>query len=364
MLVSDFHYDLPEEQIAQEPLSDRAGSRMLRLDRGTGKVADTAFRDFPEFLRPDDLLVLNNTRVFPARLYGRRGGSRAQPLSPNNPAARDFLQGRVEVLLTRQISAEPNEWDCLVRPGRKIGVGEHLYFGEDSELQAVVLTRSAFGERRIRFAPVQDFFQILETLGHVPLPPYISRDDGPADQERYQTVYARERGSVAAPTAGLHFTPDILSRLRKRGIQIAELTLHVGLATFQPIRVQSVEEHRLHQEAYTISPENAEAVHRARAEHRRVVAVGTTTVRTLEYAATKSAGGRIEPGSGEADLFIYPGYRFQVVDAMLTNFHLPESTLLMLVCAFAGREPVLDAYRHAVQQGYRFYSYGDCMFLE
>jgi S-adenosylmethionine:tRNA ribosyltransferase-isomerase len=270
----------------------------------------------------------------------------------------------VEVLLTRQISAEPNEWDCLVRPGRKIGVGEHLYFGEGPKLQAEVLTRSAFGERRIRFAPVQDFFQILETLGHVPLPPYISRDDGPADRERYQTVYARERGSVAAPTAGLHFTPDILSRLRERGIQIAELTLHVGLGTFQPIRVQSVEEHRLHQEAYTISPENAEAVNRARAEHRRVVAVGTTTVRTLEYAATKSAGGRIEPGSGEADLFIYPGYRFQGVDAILTNFHLPESTLLMLVCAFAGREPVLDAYRHAVQQGYRFYSYGDCMFLE
>jgi len=364
VLVSDFHYDLPEEQIAQEPLADRAGSRMLRLDRATGRVTDDAFRDFPDLLRTDDLLVVNNTRVFPARLFGRRGGSRAQPLSPNNTAARDFLQGRVEVLLTRQISAEPNEWDCLVRPGRKIGVGEHLYFGEGPELQAEVLTRSAFGERRIRFAPVQDFFQILETLGHVPLPPYISRDDGPADQDRYQTVYARERGSVAAPTAGLHFTPDILSRLRKRGIQIAELTLHVGLGTFQPIRVQSVEEHRLHQEAYTISPENAEAVNRARAEHRRVVAVGTTTVRTLEYAATKSAGGRVEPGSGEADLFIYPGYRFKVVDAILTNFHLPESTLLMLVCAFAGREPVLDAYRHAVQQGYRFYSYGDCMFLE
>ncbi|HZS96602.1 MAG TPA: tRNA preQ1(34) S-adenosylmethionine ribosyltransferase-isomerase QueA [Terriglobales bacterium] len=364
MLVSDFHYDLPEEQIAQEPLADRGGSRMLRLDRATGRVTDDAFRDFPDLLRPDDLLVLNNTRVFPARLYGRRGGSRAQPPSPNNPAARDFLQGTVEVLLTRQINAEPNEWDCLVRPGRKIGVGEHLYFGEGSDLQAEVLARGAFGERRIRFEPVQEFFQIIERLGHVPLPPYISRADRPADQERYQTVYARERGSVAAPTAGLHFTPAILSRLRERGIQIAELTLHVGLGTFQPIRVQSVEEHRLHQEAYSISPETAEAVNRARAEHRRIVAVGTTTVRTLEYAATKSADGRIEPGGGEADLFIYPGYRFQVVGAILTNFHLPESTLLMLVCAFAGRERVLDAYRHAVKQGYRFYSYGDCMFLE
>lgn len=364
MLVSDFHYDLPEEQIAQEPLADRAGSRMLRLDRGTGRLADAVFRDFPELLRRDDLLVLNNTRVFPARLYGRREGTRAQTLCRNNPASRDFLRGTVEVLLTRQISASPNDWDCLVRPGRKIGVGEHLYFGEGPELQAEVLSRGSFGERRIRFAPVQDFFQTIERLGHVPLPPYISREDRPADQERYQTVYARERGSVAAPTAGLHFTPEILSRLHDRGIQITELTLHVGLGTFQPIRVQSVEEHQIHQEAYTISPETAEAVNRARDEHRRIVAVGTTTVRTLEFAATKSAGDQIEPGSGEADLFIYPGFQFQIVNAMLTNFHLPESTLLMLVCAFAGRQSVLDAYRHAVQQRYRFYSYGDCMFVE
>jgi S-adenosylmethionine:tRNA ribosyltransferase-isomerase len=364
VLVSEFHYDLPEEQIAQEPLADRAGSRMLRLDKTTGDITDAVFQNFPDLLRPEDLLVLNNTRVFPARQYGRRGGSRAQPLSPNNPAAHDFLQGKVEVLLTRQISSNPNDWDCLVRPGRKIGVGEHLYFGEDAELQAEILRRGSFGERRIRFAPVQDFFQTIERLGHVPLPPYISRADRPADQERYQTVYARERGSVAAPTAGLHFTPEILSRLREREIQIAELTLHVGLGTFQPIRVQTVEEHRIHQEAYSISPETAEAVNRARAERRRIVAVGTTTVRTLEYAARQSADGRIKPGSGEADLFIYPGFRFQVVDAMLTNFHLPVSTLLMLVCAFAGREPVLDAYRHAVRQGYRFYSYGDCMFVE
>ena len=337
---------------------------MLRLERGSGRVKDAAFRDFPELLCPDDLLVLNNTRVFPARLYGRRGGSRAQQLSPNNPAARDFLQGTVEVLLTRQISADPNEWDCLVRPGRKIGVGERLYFGEGSELEAEVLSRGTFGERRIRFAPVPDFFRTIETLGHVPLPPYISREDRPADQERYQTVYARERGSVAAPTAGLHFTPDVLARLQERGIQIAELTLHVGLGTFQPIRVPTVENHRLHKEAYSISPETADAVNTARANQRRIVAVGTTTVRTLEFSARLSGDGRLAPGTGEADLFIYPGFRFQVVDAMLTNFHLPESTLLMLVCAFAGRERVLEAYRHAVQQGYRFYSYGDCMFIE
>ena len=364
MLVSDFHYDLPEELIAQEPLADRAGSRMLRLNRATGRLTDAHFRDFSELLRADDLLVLNNTRVFPARLYGRRSGSRAQPLSPKNPASRDFLRGTVEVLLTRQVSADPNDWECLVRPGRKIGVGERLYFGEGSDLQAEVVARGPFGERRVRFAPVADFFASVEGLGHVPLPPYIAREDRSADQERYQTVYARERGSVAAPTAGLHFTTEILAGLRERGIQTAELTLHVGLGTFQPVRVQVVEEHRLHEEAYSISAETAEAVNRARADGRRVVAVGTTSVRTLEYVAARSPDGRIAAGTGEADLFIYPGYQFRVVDAMLTNFHLPESTLLMLVCAFAGKKKALDAYRHAVQERYRFYSYGDCMFVE
>jgi S-adenosylmethionine:tRNA ribosyltransferase-isomerase len=364
VLVSDFHFDLPQEQIAQEPLADRAASRMLHLDRETGQFADQAFRDFPTLLRAEDLLVLNNTRVFPARLYGSRQGSRSQALSPHNPASRNFLQGRVEVLLTRQVSTDPNEWECLVRPGRKIGVGECLYFGESRELQAEVVSRGTFGERRIRFAPVDDFFQAIEKLGHVPLPPYISRSDRPADHERYQTVYARERGSVAAPTAGLHFTPEILSRLRERGIETAEITLHVGLGTFQPVRVQTVEDHHLHKESYSISPETAEAVNRARGKGRRIVAVGTTTVRTLEYAIGQSREGRLEPGPGEADIFVYPVYQFHAVGAILTNFHLPESTLLMLVCAFAGRERVLDAYRHAVQKGYRFYSYGDCMFLE
>jgi S-adenosylmethionine:tRNA ribosyltransferase-isomerase len=364
VLVSDFHFDLPEELIAQEPLAHRSASRMLHLDRGTGRLDDTFFREFADLLRPDDLLVLNNTRVFPARLYGTRQGRRAQPLSPHNPASRDFLQGRVEVLLTRQLRQDPNEWECLVRPGRKIGVGERLYFGEARELQAEVVDRRTFGERRIRFAPVENFFQTMEQVGHVPLPPYISRADRPADQERYQTVYARERGSVAAPTAGLHFTPETFARLRERGIDVAELTLHVGLGTFQPVRVESVEEHRLHEEAYSISAETADAFNRARDQNRRIVAVGTTTVRTLEYAIANASDGRLAAGSGEADLFIYPGYQFRAVGAMLTNFHLPESTLLMLVCAFAGREHVLDAYRHAVQQGYRFYSYGDCMFVE
>ena len=364
MLVSDFHYDLPESQIAQEPLPDRAASRMLHVQRQKAGSEDRVFRDFPDLLRPDDLVVLNNTRVFPARLYGRRSGAKAQPLSPRNPAARDFLHGRVEVLLTRQLSQEPNEWECLVRPGRKIGVGEHLFFGEKDDLQAEVISRGAFGERRIRFARVDKFFETVEKLGHVPLPPYIARADSGGDRDRYQTVYARERGSVAAPTAGLHFTPEILSRLRERGIETAELTLHVGLGTFQPVRVEHVEDHRLHKEHYLISREAAGAINRALDQQRRIVAVGTTTVRTLEYVRAQSPDGRIVDQEGEADLFIYPGFTFRIVGALLTNFHLPESTLLMLVCAFAGRDLILRAYRHAVEQGYRFYSYGDCMFLE
>jgi S-adenosylmethionine:tRNA ribosyltransferase-isomerase len=329
------------------------------------------------------LLVLNNTRVFPARLYGHRSGQRAQPLAPRNPAARDFLRGSVEVLLTRQVADHPMEWQCLVRPGRKIGIGEKLYFGGASAsdasfggssagpppaLEAEVVERGSFGERRIRFAPVPDFFARVERIGHVPLPPYIDRADRAADRNRYQTVYAQARGSVAAPTAGLHFTPEILDHIRQRGIEIAEITLHVGLGTFQPVRVEKVEDHKLHRESYEISAGAARAINRAMAENRRVVAVGTTTVRTLEYAAglavENAAAELVEPGRGEADAFIYPGHRFRIVNALLTNFHLPQSTLLMLVCAFGGKDLVMSAYRHAVDAGYRFYSYGDCMFVE
>ncbi len=361
MLVSNFQYELPPERIAQEPLADRAASCLLHLNRNTTTSEDRQFRDFPGLLRPDDLLVLNNTRVFPARLYGHRSGHRSQPVSRRNPAARDFLQGRVEVLLTRQISADPNDWECLVRPGRKIGIGEQLFFGDPPELSAEVLTRGTFGERSIRFAPVPDFFARVERLGHVPLPPYIDRPDRPGDRDRYQTIYAQTRGSVAAPTAGLHFTPAMLEQIRARGIEIVEVTLHVGLGTFQPVRVEKVEDHRLHRECFEISAASAEAVNSAKAAGRRVVAVGTTTVRTLEYSATRR---RVEPGKGEADLFIYPGYEFRIVDALLTNFHLPQSTLLMLVCALGGKDFVMQAYRHAVNRGYRFYSYGDCMFVE
>ncbi len=360
MLVAEFDYHLPEELIAQEPCADRAGSRLLHASKNG--LEDRAFRDLPGLLRPGDLVVFNNTRVFPARLFGRRSGARAMPVSQQNPAAREFLTGRIEVLLARQMSEDPNEWECLVRPGRKIGIGEKLFFGEGGELAAEVVDRGGFGERRIRFDPIPDFFGAVERLGHVPLPPYISREDRAADRERYQTVYARERGSVAAPTAGLHFTPEILERMKQHGVETAEVTLHVGLGTFQPVRVENVEEHKLHQEPYSISEDAAAKINRALEERRRVVAIGTTTVRTLEYSAREA--GRVQPGSGEADIFIYPGFKFRVVGATLTNFHLPQSTLLMLVCALGGKEQMLAAYRHAVEQKYRFYSYGDCMFVE
>ena len=369
MLVSEFHYQLPTELIAQEPLPDRAASRLLRVNRSSGDFHDGRFRDFPDLLRADDLVVFNNTRVFPARLYGTRSGGKAQPVSPRNPAAREFLKGRVEVLLTRQVSLDPNEWECLVRPGRKIGVGERLFFrdwgeGNDDELQAEVVARGTFGERRIRFRPAGDFFGLVERLGHVLLPPYIDRPDRPGDRDRYQTVYAHERGSVAAPTAGLHFTPEILSRIRDRGIETTEVTLHVGLGTFQPVRVDRVEDHRLHRESYVISNEATAKVNRALDAARRVVAVGTTTVRALEHVAGQSDDGKVRAGNSEADIFIYPGYKFRVVGALLTNFHLPQSTLLMLVCALGGKGLVMEAYRHAVEQKYRFYSYGDCMFVD
>jgi S-adenosylmethionine:tRNA ribosyltransferase-isomerase len=371
VLVSDFNFHLPDDLIAQEPLPARDASRMLHLQR-TGGHADRVFRDFPDLLRPGDLLVFNNTRVFPARLYGRRAGARAHPVSPCNPAARDFLHGPIEVLLTRQLSTHPNDWECLVRPGRKIKIGERLLFGDRDELQAQVLARAEFGLRHLRFEPVfhssDDFFAALDRIGHVPLPPYISRADSPRDRERYQTVYARRRGSVAAPTAGLHFTPEILDRIRQRGIETVEITLHVGLGTFQPIRVDRVENHQIHSEPYSISAGAASTINRALGESRRVIVVGTTTVRTLEHAIRLGAG-TIVAGAAAADLFIHPcsefkNFEFKAVKAMLTNFHLPQSTLLMLVSAFAGRENILRAYEHAVSQRYRFYSYGDCMFIE
>jgi S-adenosylmethionine:tRNA ribosyltransferase-isomerase len=384
--VADFDFHLPEDLIAQEPLAERSASRMLHLRRDTGAFADRRFADIPGLLRADDLLVVNNSRVFPARLFGHRGGLHAQPVSARNPAAKDFLLGRVEVLLTRQLG--PFDWQALVRPGRKIGVGEKIWFGERRDLEAEIIGRGEFGERTLRFSPVPDFFALVEKLGHVPLPPYIAREDRREDRERYQTVYAKPeaRGSVAAPTAGLHFTPAVLAQIRERGIEITEMTLHVGLGTFQPVHAESVEEHKMHGESFHIPEAVAEQINRALEQRRRIVAVGTTTVRALEYAASvreaathhdpatrrsvmaraavNEARPAIAAGSGEADLFIYPGFQFRVVGALLTNFHLPQSTLLMLVSAFAGRENVLRAYEHAVKERYRFFSYGDCMWIE
>jgi S-adenosylmethionine:tRNA ribosyltransferase-isomerase len=350
VLVSDFSFHLPGELIAQEPAADRAGSRMLTLERKTGEWEDRQFRDFPSLLEPGDLLVLNDSRVIPARLFAHRAGLHTQ--------ANHRVTGRVQVLLAEQLSEW--EWKALVRPGRKVLTGESLVFGQD-DLRATVTAHGDFGERTIRFEPVADFFGTVERLGHMPLPPYIHREDKPGDRERYQTVYARERGSVAAPTAGLHFTPEILEAVRARGVQIATVTLHVGLGTFQPVRVDRVEDVKLHSERYTISEETADALNVARREKRRIVAAGTTTVRTLEHCAREAED--FAPHSGSTSIFISPGFTFRVIGALLTNFHLPQSTLLMLVSAFAGREHVLEAYRHAVDAKYRFFSYGDCMFI-
>ncbi|MHB1857054.1 MAG: tRNA preQ1(34) S-adenosylmethionine ribosyltransferase-isomerase QueA [Acidobacteriaceae bacterium] len=371
MLVRDFHYDLPPERIAQQPLQDRAASRMLAFDRATGAVQDSFFRDFPQRLQPGDLLVINDTRVLPARLFARRAGIHAQAISPHNPASKQHLHGIVEVLLTEQHA--PLEWSALVHPGRKLPVGERLFFFAPGEqeaasdaaplLTAEIVGRGEFGERRLRFDPVADFYAILDRIGHMPLPPYIHRDDELSDRERYQTVFASARGSVAAPTAGLHFTPEILSAIRARGVEVASVTLHVGLGTFQPVRVERLDEITLHTERYTLPEPTALAVNLARRDGRRVISVGTTTVRTLEHCARQAEDGELRAHSGETQMFISPGYQFRVVSGLLTNFHLPQSTLLMLVCAFGGTQKVLAAYNHAVAGQYRFFSYGDCMFL-
>lgn len=353
LLVSDFDYDLPEELIAQEPPAQRGQSRMLQLNRASGEVRDSHFKEFPAQLREGDLVVLNDSRVIPARLYARRTLRREK----------EKPTGRIEVMLTEP--AGPNQWRALVRPGRKVAIGERLVFPAPDKaivLEAEVIERGQYGDRLLEFAPVDDFFGTLDRIGHVPLPPYIHRDDAPDDRERYQTVFADVPGSVAAPTAGLHFTAEMLDRIRERGAEITRVTLHVGLGTFAPLRVKRVGDVQLHREHYRISVDTAEALNRARKQRRRVVAVGTTVVRTLESAASLSSS-EITAHSGETEIFISPGFEFRLVGGLLTNFHLPQSSLLMLVSAFAGREHVLAAYRHAVECQYRFFSYGDCMFI-
>jgi S-adenosylmethionine:tRNA ribosyltransferase-isomerase len=364
MRVADFDYGLPPELIAQRPLERREHSKLLLLDRNIGNYEDRFFYEFPQLLRGDELIVLNNARVLPARLFGRRAGVFAQ--EPSRQTQAEHLRGRVEIFLTRRLEAD--QWEALVRPGRKLPVGEQIIFGED-ELRAKILARGELGIRTLEFVSrnQETVSTNIQRLGHVPLPPYIDRPDEISDRERYQTVFAQVPGAVAAPTAGLHFTPQVLDEIRARGCEICQLTLDVGLGTFQPIHSETLEEHKIHSESYEISEEAATTINQAKKANRPVVAIGTTVVRALEDSTQRSARAAAEqpitPGPAEASIFITPGYTFRVVDRLLTNFHLPKSTLLAMVSSFAGRENILAAYQHAVEQKYRFYSYGDCMFI-
>ena len=354
MDVRDFDFDLPPELIAQEPPATRGGARLLHLDRTGGSIAHTKVSALPDLLRAGDLVVVNNTRVFPARLLGRRVPS----------------GGAVECLLVSRVKSESDAgqtsefWEALVYPGQKLKPGARVVFDGAATIHGEILERQPFGRRVVRLwtdddSPVD---AAVDAIGHVPLPPYIKRDDRDDDRDRYQTLFAQQRGSIAAPTAGLHFSAPLITSLRDKGVAIAELTLHVGYGTFQPIRVERVEDHRLESERYEISADTAEAIARARADGRRVIAVGTTTTRTLE-AVARAHDGVIVAGPGETDLFLYPGAAFQVVTGLLTNFHLPQSSLLMLVSAFAGRDRVRSAYDAAIAKRYRFYSYGDAMLV-
>jgi S-adenosylmethionine:tRNA ribosyltransferase-isomerase len=365
--LSELDYNLPTSRIAQRPLRERDASRMLVMSRAASSLEDRMFKEFEVLLRGDELIVLNNARVLPARLWGRRKGLKAHPVGKNSPIRHENLTSAIEVLLLRAVGAD--EWVALVRPGRKISVGETIVFG-NGELEARVIDRDSYGQRRLKFSGQGEVSKWVERLGHIPLPPYIKREDEPLDRERYQTVYARQGTAVAAPTAGLHFTPEILSRLTARGLEIREITLDVGLGTFEPIRTERIEDHRIHRESYEVSEETASAIARAHREERPILAVGTTVVRALEDAAENFAargrggqGGPLVPGRYEAKIFLFPGKAFRVVTQLLTNFHLPRSSLLALVAAFGGRDNVLQAYRHAVEANYRFYSYGDCMWI-
>lgn len=342
MKLSEFDYDLPEELIAQKPLPERDASRMLVVDRSTKSWSDSSFSEFLRYLEPNDVVVVNNSRVIPARLIGRRKES----------------GGRVEIFLVREL--EPRIWEALVKPSARLRRGSRAVFG-DQQMEAEFLDDPGSELRTVRFESPEPFELVLSKVGSTPLPPYIKRPEGVslADDERYQTIYSKQRGAIAAPTAGLHFTPALLTKLNSTN-QLVEITLHVGYGTFEPVRVGDVNEHQVSSERYEISAPAAERINSARQSGGRIVAVGTTTTRALESATN---GGRVTPGVGETTLTIKPGYKFEVVDALLTNFHLPRSSLLILVSVFASREVTLNAYHHAVAQGYRFYSYGDCMLI-
>lgn len=342
MLVKDFNYHLPTELVARFPARERDGSRLMLLDRRAETIAEESFKNLAGYLRSGDLLVMNDTKVIPARLFG---------VKPSG--------GRVEIFLLRRLATTCEQWECMLRASKKFKVGQQIML--ESGMRAEVISRTGAENWLVEFSGSEPFDSWLDREGHIPLPPYLQREDCAEDRERYQTVVARNAGAVAAPTAGLHFTSELLALLSSMGVETAFLTLHTGLGTFQPVRVEKVEDHIIHTERYVISPETAAAINRTKASGCRVIAVGTTSARTIEYSA--GIGGNVTFGEGEADIFIYPGYRFKIIDALITNFHLPESTLLMLVSAFAGRKFVLDAYEEAVSRGFRFYSYGDVMFI-
>ncbi|MCW5961729.1 MAG: tRNA preQ1(34) S-adenosylmethionine ribosyltransferase-isomerase QueA [Pyrinomonadaceae bacterium] len=341
MNISDFDYDLPEELIAQDPLRERSASRMLTVDRSNGGRTDARFYDLPKFIRKGDLVVLNNTKVFPARLFGK-----------------SETGANIEVFLVKETGEKI--WETLARPARRLKPGKKIVFSE--KLSAEVIEKNDEGKVLVKFDAVGEFDAILDDIGQTPLPPYIKRDQGDLDKdrERYQTVFAKSRGAIAAPTAGLHFTPEILNNVRNAGAEIAELTLHVGYGTFEPVRVDDLSEHRVMPERIEITDETADRLNRAIVEKRRIVAVGTTTTRALESSVEK---GRIAAGKREAKLTVTPGYRFKIIGGLITNFHLPKSSLLVLVSTFGGHQTIMNAYRHAVENRYRFYSYGDCMFI-
>ncbi len=342
MLISDFDFDLPAELIAQEPLADRARSRMLVVDRASKKITDNEFQYLPSYLKKGDLLVLNNTRVFPARLYGQT-----------------VTGARIEVFLVREI--ENKNWEILAKPAKRLKPGTVISFGE--LLEANVREKKGDGKVIVEFSYTGDLYDVLDEIGVTPLPPYIKRDKGgiDGDRERYQTVYAKKPGAIAAPTAGLHFTPEIIESIRDIGVTVAEITLHVGYGTFEPVRVTDLSEHKVSAESFEISSETADLLNRAKTDGRRIVAVGTTTTRALESTLAKFD--KFTDGSHSADLTITPGYKFKAIDALLTNFHLPQSSLLVLTSTFGGHDLIMNAYRHAVAAKYRFYSYGDCMLI-
>ena len=341
MKLSDFYYELPKELIAQDPLEDRSSSRLMLLERDTGKTEHRIFKDIPEFLNSGDVLVLNETKVIPARLYG---------IKPESGAP-------VEILLLKRLS--DTDWECIVKPGKKARSGAKLIFGTANRLEGEITKVKEDGNRIISFKYEGIFEEILDELGQMPLPPYITHKL--EDKTRYQTVYAKNEGSAAAPTAGLHFTPQLLSQIEEKGVKIARITLHVGLGTFRPVKEENIPDHHMHSEYFEISEEAAQTINAARAQGGRIICVGTTSVRTLESSSTDE--GVVLAGSGNTEIFIYPGYKFKACDCLITNFHLPQSTLLMLVSAFSGREKVMAAYEEAIREKYRFFSFGDAMFL-